>query len=309
MVEKTKEVEDVVRDYLNYLEVIQEMSKGTVKLYKINLNLFFKFIRSMYKFKDKKLAEELIKSIELEDIYEFLKYIKDTRNNSAASRSNKIATMRSFFKYCKEKIEIIDVNPCDKLEAPRIPKKQINYLTLEEAQKLLESVKSRNYERDFCIITIFLNCGLRLSELCNIKIDDIKEDTLVVRGKGNKDRTVYLNESCIKALKTYKKVRKESECTYLFLSERNKQISRGQVENIIKKSIENAGLDSKKYTVHKLRHTAATLLHKYGDVDIRTLQKILGHKNISTTTIYTHVDDESVRQAVRLNPLNNFIFC
>ena len=301
---ETKDVEQIMNEYLNYLSVIQEMSKGTIKLYRTNLKIFFEFIRSMDKFKDKEFNEEIIKVIELNDLFEFLNYIKDERGNSPTSRANKIATLRSFFKYCKDTIEIISINPCDKLEAPKQAKKQINYLTLEEAQLLLNSVDSRNYERDFCIITLFLNCGLRLRELCNIKLTDIKNDLLVVRGKGNKDRTVYLNESCLEAISTYKQVRKESESTYLFLSERGNPICNMQVENIVRKSVKNAGLDETKYTPHKLRHTAATLLHKYGDVDIRTLQKILGHKNIATTTIYTHVDDESIRKAVKANPLN-----
>ena len=302
MTERT--IEEIVHEYLNYLSVIQEMSKGTINQYKSNLKIFFEFIRSTDKFKDKEFNEEIIKEIELNDLYEFLKYIKDERGNSPASRANKIASLKSFFKYCKKKIKIIKIDPCDELEAPQIPKKQINYLTLEESQKLLECIDSRNYERDFCILTIFLNCGLRLSELCNIKLTDIKKDLLVVRGKGNKDRTVYLNESCLEAINTYKEVRRESVSTYLFLSERGNPICNMQVENIVRKSVKNAGLDVTKYTPHKLRHTAATLLHKYGDVDIRTLQKILGHKNIATTTIYTHVDDESVRKAVKANPLN-----
>lgn len=301
---KTKDIEQIMNEYFNYLSVIQEMSPGTVKLYKGNLKLFFEFIKIMDKFKGKQLNEDAIREIELNDLYEFLNYVKEERGNSASSRANKIATLRSFFKYCKDKLEIISVNPCDKLKSPKQAKKQVDYLTLEESQRLLASIDSRNYERDFCIITIFLNCGLRLSELCNIKLTDIKEDTLVVRGKGNKDRTVYLNESCLSAINTYKEARKKSENTYLFLSERGNQISNRQVENIIKCSIINAGLDPEKYTVHKLRHTAATLLYKHANVDIRTLQKILGHKNIATTTIYTHVDDESVRKAVKANPLN-----
>lgn len=302
MTERT--IEEIVHEYLNYLSVIQEMSKGTINQYKSNLKIFFEFIRGIDKFKHREFNEKIIKEIELNDLYEFLKYIKDERGNSPASRANKIASLKSFFKYCKKKIKIIQIDPCEELEAPQIPKKQINYLTLEESQKLLESIDSRNYERDFCIITIFLNCGLRLSELCNIKLTDIKEDTLVVRGKGNKDRTVYLNESCLFSINTYKEARKKSENTYLFLSERGNQISNRQVENIIKCSIINAGLDPEKYTVHKLRHTAATLLYKHANIDIRTLQQLLGHKNIATTTIYTHVDDENVRRAVKANPLN-----
>ena len=182
-------IEEIVHEYLNYLSVIQEMSKGTINQYKSNLKIFFEFIITLNKFKDREPNEDVIKEIELNDIYEFLKYIKDERRNSPASRANKIASLKSFFKYCKKKLKIIKTDPCEELEAPQLPKKQINYLTLEEAQKLLESVGSRNYERDFCIITIFLNCGLRLSELCNIKLTDIKEDTLRITGKGNKGAT------------------------------------------------------------------------------------------------------------------------
>ena len=209
MTERT--IEEIVHEYLNYLSVIQEMSKGTINQYKSNLKIFFEFIRGIDKFKHREFNEKIIKEIELNDLYEFLKYIKDERGNSASSRANKIASLKSFFKYCKKKIKIIQIDPCDELETPQIPKKQINYLNLEEAQLLLKCVDSRNYERDFCIINIFLNCGLRLSELCNIKLTDIKKDTLVVRGKGNKDRTVYLNESCLFSINTYKEVRKESE--------------------------------------------------------------------------------------------------
>lgn len=297
-------LDKIFNQYFNYLEIIKERSSRTIYVYKSNLEMFFNFLKSEDKFKDKDFDEELIKDINLDDVYEFLKYIKNCRNNSPSSRANKIAALRSFFKYCKDKIEIIDCNPCDKLEIPKLPKKQISYLTLDEAQRLLESVDGRNYERDFCIVTVFLNCGLRLSELCNIKINDIKNDILVVRGKGDKDRTVYLNESCIKSIRAYMRVRSSEESPFLFLSERKTKISNRQVENIIKNSVENAGLDSRRYTVHKLRHTAATLLYKYGNIDIRTIQMILGHNNISTTTIYTHVDDESLRMAVKSNPLN-----
>lgn len=301
---ETKDVFDIIDEYATYLSVIHEKSKGTVKMYTVNLKLFFEFIKKQDKFKSIQSGEEIIKAIELDDLYEFINYSKNKRKNSASTRANKIAAIKSFFKYCKEKLKIISYNPCSELEAPKIAKRQINYLTLEESQKLLESVDSRNYERDFCIVTFFLNCGLRLNELCNIRVKDIRKDILVVRGKGDKDRSVYLNESCLKALNKYMEVRKELKNEFLFLSERGNLISNRQVQNIIHNSIINAGLDPNKYTVHKLRHTAATLLFKYGNVDIRTLQKILGHKNIATTTIYTHVDDESVRRAVKANPLN-----
>lgn len=183
------------------------------------------------------------------------------------------------------------------------------YLTLEESQKLLSSIESRNKERDYCIITLFLNCGIRLSELCNIKIDDIRKDILLVTGKGNKERSIYLNDSCLKSIDEYMKVRDEmtgiKDPEYLFLSEQRTRINKRTVQRTVKKYIESAGLDPSKYSTHKLRHTAATLLYKYANVDIRSLQEILGHENIATTTIYTHVDEEQIREALRANPLND----
>lgn len=299
-----KEVPEIVKNYLDYLTVIQGRANSTIYAYKLDLMLMINFFKTKDKFKEIEDQEEFIRLVELKDLYEFLAYIKNERDNSSFTRSRKIATMKSFFNYCETKIKIISYNPCRELETPKKPSKQINYLTLDEAEKLLSSIDKRNGERDFCIITLFLNCGLRLSELCNIKILDIRNDILVVRGKGDKDRTVYLNEKCIKAINTYLEVRPEIKNKFLFLSERKNHLSKRQIQHIVKKCIGNANLDTHKYTTHKLRHTAATLLYKYANVDIRTIQQILGHKNIATTTIYTHVDDESVRRAVNSNPLN-----
>jgi integrase/recombinase XerD len=300
-----KETPDIVKSYLDYLTVIKGRAKSTTYAYKLDLMLLLDFFKTKDKFKDMEFNENFIKEIELKDLYEFLAHVKNERENNSATRSRKIATLKSFFNYCETKLKIITYNPCRELESPKQPSKQINYLTLEEAELLLSSIDDRrNRDRDFCMITLFLNCGLRLSELCNIKIVDIRKDILVVRGKGDKDRTVYLNDKCISAINSYLEVRPDVKENFLFLSERKIQLSKRQIQHIVKRCISNADLDTNKYTTHKLRHTAATLLYKHANVDIRTIQQILGHKNISTTTIYTHVDDEIVRKAINSNPLN-----
>lgn len=206
---------------------------------------------------------------------------------------------------------MITENPALELESPKINKRHPVYLTLNQSIHLLESLNKndKNYSRDYCILMFFLNCGMRLSELCSIQIDKIRDDTLTIIGKGNKERTVYLNDACLKALANYLNVRDDSKALpdnkkFLFLSSRNVPINKRTVEIMIKKHITNAGLTDDKYTPHKLRHTAATLMYKYGNVDIRSLQSILGHTNISTTQIYTHVDDDSLRDAVKSNPLS-----
>jgi site-specific recombinase XerD len=300
-----KETPGIIKGYLDYLTVIKGRAKSTTYSYKVDLMLLVDFFKTKDKFKDMKFDENFIKEIELKDLYEFLAHVKNERENNSATRSRKIATLKSFFDYCETKIKIITYNPCRELETPKKPSKQINYLTLEEAELLLSSIDDRrNRDRDFCMITLFLNCGLRLSELCNIKIVDIRKDILVVRGKGDKDRTVYLNDKCISAINSYLEVRPDIKNDFLFISEKKNQLSKRQIQHIVKRCISNADLDTRKYTTHKLRHTAATLLYKHANVDIRTIQQILGHKNIATTTIYTHVDDESVRKAINSNPLN-----
>ena len=299
-----RDLPDIIRDYEDYLIIIQEKAESTVKSYIGDLMLFINFLKTKNNFKNIPVDNVFINKIELHDIYSFLSYVKRERNNSAYARARKIASIKSFFKYCETKLRIIENNPCHELEIPKLGKHQIQYLSLEESQKLLTNIVGRNKERDYCILTLFLNCALRLSELCNIKVSDIKDDMLVVRGKGDKDRTVYLNEKCIKSLEEYKKIRNKNKSDYLFLSERKKKISKREVQYIVKKNIIDKKLDKNKYSTHKLRHTSATLLYKYGKVDISTIQKILGHKNISTTQIYTHVDEETLRRAVKLNPLN-----
>lgn len=308
-------------EFLNYLSIIRGKSNNTVDGYRIDLTMLFRFLK-LYKglcprsieFEDipiNEIDDNFIRSIKLSDLYAFLSFLEKQRNNSAYARARKVASIKSFFKYLNTKTRILDENPASDLETPKINKRNPVYLTLEESKGLLRSMDEnhKHYKRNLCIITLFLNCGLRLSELCSINISRIKGDTLTIVGKGNKERTVYLNKACLKVISEYMQERSLIDIPVehkdaLFISERKSRINKRTVEIIVKKYIEMAGLDKTKYTPHKLRHTAATLMYKHGNVDIRSLQKILGHENISTTQIYTHVDDERLREAVSSNPLN-----
>lgn len=299
-----REIPEIILSYKDYLTIIQEKAKSTVYAYIVDIMLLMDYLKTKEKYQGLEVSEKFVKLIELKDLYGFLSYLKNDRDNNSFARARKIAAMKSFFKYCETKLKILEENPCKDLEVPKQPSKQINYLTLEQSQSLLKDIVGRNKERDLAILTLFLNCGLRLSELCNIRLKDIREDILVVRGKGDKDRTVYLNDKCLEVLNIYIEERKNIKHSYLFLSERKKQISKRDVQYIVQKNLESTGLDTSKYSTHKLRHTAATLLYKHSNVDIRTIQKILGHENIGTTQVYTHVDDEQVRKAINSNPLN-----
>ncbi|MBM7869043.1 site-specific recombinase XerD [Clostridium pascui] len=310
-------------DFLNYLETIKGKSSNTIKGYKVDLTMFFRFLK-LYKgiHKDDTMEFEeisindidndFLRKIKLTDLYAFMSFLEKYRDNSAYARARKVATLRSFFKYLHVKAKILDENLALELEKPKIDKRNPAYLTLEESKKLLSVIDGPNQARDYCVITLFLNCGLRISELCSINISKIKGDILTIIGKGNKERTVYLNKACIKAIDNYLKVRNEyldkippEHRDVLFLNKDKKGISKRSIEVMVKKYIGKAGLDMDKYTPHKLRHTAATLMYKHGNVDIRSLQQILGHENISTTQIYTHVDNERLREAVKSNPLSD----
>lgn len=319
---KNNNLPESLVDFLNYLETIKSTSINTIDGYRIDLTIFFRFMM-IYKgkvnsdsveFEDIDISvidDEFLGGIKLRDLYAFLSFTEKYRDNSSYARARKVATLKSFFKFLFGKAKVITENPALELESPKINKRHPVYLTLNQSIHLLESLNKndKNYSRDYCILMFFLNCGMRLSELCSIQIDKIRDDTLTIIGKGNKERTVYLNDACLKALANYLNVRDDSKALpdnkkFLFLSSRNVPINKRTVEIMIKKHITNAGLTDDKYTPHKLRHTAATLMYKYGNVDIRSLQSILGHTNISTTQIYTHVDDDSLRDAVKSNPLS-----
>lgn len=312
-----------LKEFLAYMQNIKNRSKATIHEYYYDLRNALRFLK-LYKIDKVKLEKinnqilnetditnldiNFVKTITLQDLYEYLNYLSNICMDKPTTRSRKVAALKSFFNYLTIKQKVLDKNPTVELETPKLSKRLPKYLTLDESLSLLKSIDGKFQKRDFCIITLFLNCGLRLSELVSINIKDIKEDVLTVIGKGDKERSIYLNKACQDAIKEYIAVRpkdslKDREA--LFISERGTRIGRRTVEIMVKKYIEEAGLDPKKYSPHKLRHTAATLMHKYGGVDIRSLQQILGHESISTTEIYTHVDSEDVKKALESNPLNN----
>jgi len=310
---------DIAVEFLNYMLTIRNKSEKTVQEYYYDLRTFFRYIKLTKHpgFKDadfdtidvRDITLDDIKKIDLSDLYSFMSYTSRMRDNTAVTRARKVASLRSFYKYLFSKVKLIDYNPAAELESPKIVHRLPRYLNVDESIQLLESVEGDNKERDYAILALFLNCGLRLSELVGINLSDIRGDTLTVIGKGNKERTIYLNQACLDAINAYLRVRpvegvKDKKA--LFLSERKQRISPKTVQYLVKKYIGKAGLDTRKYSTHKLRHTAATLMYKHGNVDIRALQAILGHQSIATTEIYTHIDDEQLRRAVDSNPLSRY---
>lgn len=314
---------EFINSFLDYSITILNKSPNSIKEYNYDLAMFFKYMKIHFKMTNETDFDKInindfdidtLKRITLEDIHSFISYIAVNNHSKASTRARKISTIRIFFKYLAVKEKLIDVNPAQNLETPKQDKRMPKYLSLEDSQKLLEIASNednRNAERDFAIITLFLNCGMRLSELVSINIKDIKFDDakMTVIGKGNKERTIYLNNACMQAIKSYLEIRPNEGIDYkskdaLFLSERKERISKRTVQHIVEKELRQAGLDTSKYSTHKLRHTAATLMYQYGQVDIRALQELLGHASISTTEIYTHVANEQVRNAVESNPLN-----
>lgn len=320
-----EEAPEIIRKFLIYHETIKGHSKKTVEEYYLDLRTFFRYLKlsrglvsrsaelDSIDIRDIDLA--FIKNVSLSDIYDFLGFLSRDRavhGNSkasayglnAASRARKISTIRSFYKYLYTKEKLLDENPVKDLDSPKLVKTLPRYLTLDESVRLLENVDGKNAERDFCILTLFLNCGLRISELVGLNISDIRTDSLRVLGKGSKERIVFLNDACVSAINSYLPIRAKTPANTqaLFVSSRRERISRSTVHSLVKKHLDEAGIDSSKYSAHKLRHTAATLMLQNG-VDVRTLQELLGHEHLNTTQIYTHVENDSLREAAQRSPL------
>ncbi|WMM26523.1 tyrosine recombinase XerC [Tissierella sp. MB52-C2] len=312
----------LLEDYLNYMETIKGVSPNTVKEYFFDLRTFFRFIKTRYRLVEQDIEFDqidisdvdldLISKLRIQDMHAYISYADKKRDNNNYTKSRKVASLRSFFDYLYSKVSLIDHNPAEALEFPKKENRHPVYLTLEQSELLLNNVlenKNEEYrKRDYAIIMLFLNCGLRLSELASIDIDKIKDnDTLSIIGKGNKERTVFLNDGCVFAIKDYLAVRpKESkDKKAMFISKRKNRMSNRAIQHMIDRYLEKSGLDPSIYSTHKLRHTAATLMYKYGNVDIRALQELLGHESVSTTQIYTHIDDDRLRDAVKSNPLSN----
>ena len=311
-------IPDYAKNFLYYCRNIKNMSEKTVNEYYLDLRIFFRYLKiyktdfnSSIPFNEIDASDvkiDVLEKINLTDLYEYLNYINIERNENVAARNRKISSLKSFFKYlCKQ--GLLDNNPTTYLDAPKKPKELPIYLSIEECMALLENIDGTNKIRNYAIITLFLNCGLRLSELVNINIKNITGTTLRVVGKGNKTRDVHLNSACINAINEYLKIRPNEGISYedrdaLFISRHNKRISRRMVQTLVSNYIEKANLSNEKYSTHKLRHTAATLMHQNG-VDIRVLQEILGHENLGTTQIYTHLESKQIQDAMEKNPLNS----
>ena len=327
MVDYRTEAPQILRDFLAYHETVKAHSRRTVDEYFLDLRNFFRYMKQI---RDPALAGkpldeidimdvdlDFVASITLTDIYGYMAYLsrdrvqnQNSRNPeyglNAASRARKIATIRSFYNYLTNKMHLLRENPVKDIDSPKLKKNLPKYLTLDESIQLLDSVDGKNQERDYCILTLFLNCGLRISELVGLNLNDIQEDALRVLGKGNKVRIIYLNEACQGALRQYLAVRRPirgKDANALFLSSQNERISRSTVHAMVKKRLAEAGIDASQYSSHKLRHTAATLMLQNG-VDVRAVQEVLGHDHLNTTEIYTHVDNESLRVAAKANPLS-----
>ena len=318
------EVFPVLEQYSNYMLAVLGRAELTVTEYKYDIICFFRFWKRDHgkvgkdiAFDEIDISDITVRDIErvtTDDLLVFLIWLNREKNLSNSSRARRIASLKSFFKYCHSKKHLIEDNPAYDLETPKIGKRNPKYLTLEQSTELLKTAydaPTESNERDYCMLTLFLNCGMRLSELRGIDIDDIHDTVLTVIGKGNKERTIYLNKACLDAIEDWMKARanikiKPDHSKALFVSKRGTRISDDMIQISIKRLMAQAGIDTKVYSVHKLRHTAATLMYKYGHVDIRNLQQILGHQSVSTTQIYTHVDDEQLQQAVESNPLAGF---
>jgi integrase family protein len=318
----------VLIDYLNYLKSIRGLSLTTIKEYSYDLEVFFEYqiIRKIYygdrlsyerNFKDseinKILNPDFLGNLTITDFYSYLSYLDNEKNDNPTTRSRKISALKSFYNYLYQEIEVIDKNITVKLKNPKISKRQPVYLTLDETEKLISVINTEKNDflraRDLAIVFTFLTTGMRLSELVSINVDDIENDHFSIIGKGNKERTIYLTENALRLIHHYIKVRNDYlEDKYvdaLFVSTRKKRISNRTVQSTIEKYLEKAGFDTSIYSTHKLRHTAATLMYRYGNVDIRALKDILGHTSISTTQIYTHLEDEDLKKAIDKNPLSN----
>ncbi|MEG1427183.1 MAG: tyrosine recombinase XerC [Oscillospiraceae bacterium] len=310
----------IVKQYALYQRNIRGRSAKTVEEYCLDLRTFFRFMKRFKGLEPvnrpiKDICVEdidlaFIKNITTNDIFEFMNYVTDERNNISSTRQRKSSSLKGFFAYLTIHERLLIENPTETLSAPKKKKSLPKYLSLEQSIELLNAPEGVNKERDYCMLTIFLNCGLRLSELVGINMTDVISGTssLRVLGKGNKERIVYLNDACFSAIEAYIKVRPKDHVKdkkALFLSSRLTRISPKTVQFIVNTCLAKIGLEGAGYSVHKLRHTAATLMYQYGGVDIRVLQDILGHENLGTTEIYTHLSSKQMEAAAKSNPLSS----
>ena len=314
----------VLREFLSYHETIKGQSQRTISEYYLDLRMFLRFMRLI---KDEMpyntpldsisiqdLDIKFIKIITITDIFDFLSYLANDRQSElsvdpgigAAARARKLSAIKSFYKYLTVRTKLLTVNPVKDVEFPKIRKSLPKYLTLEESRRLLSSVRGVNEKRDYAILMLFLNCGIRRSELVGLNLSDVYEDRIRVTGKGNKERIVYFGSACKAAIDEYLPERNKkvlSDNRALFGSRDNNRISVTAVHRLVKKHMLAAGLDPSQYSAHKLRHTAATLMVSNG-VDIKTVQEVLGHEHLNTTEIYTHIENTELKIAAEANPIS-----
>lgn len=324
MAQRYSDCPQIVRDFLSYQESIKGQSRLTVSEYALDLRMFLRFIKLMRcempyntPLEDIPILDvddAFVESVSTAEIYDFLSYLANDRENpdsgsdgiSSASRARKLSAIKSFYKYLTVSAKRITNNPVKDMEFPKIRINLPKYLSLEESKALLRSVSGPNQARDFAILMLFLNCGIRRSELVGLNLSDVYEDRIRVVGKGNKERIVYMGSSCRKAIDRYLEERNQmilSDNKALFGSRDHNRISVTAVHRLVKKHLLEAGLDSDQFSAHKLRHTAATLMLSNG-VDLKTLQEVLGHENLNTTQIYTHIENTDKKIAAEANPLS-----
>lgn len=311
------DIPDDVIDYLHYLDFVKLRSPRTVNGYYLDLRGFFRFMMIQWHLASPSVPPEQIdlthistdqiRGIKKRDIFAYLEYARGAENSSRA-RARKLSALRGFFGYLCTQVNRLTENPTENISLGSPKKAMPKYLTLEETNSLLNNIQSDFYERDYCILTLFLNCGMRLAELITIDLGDFRDDTIRIMGKGGKERLVYLNDACKDALTHYLKCRAAlpnlADKQALFVSKRTgKRLSARRVEQIVERCLQSAGLSGQGYSPHKLRHTAATLMYQYGNVDMLALKEILGHENVSTTQIYTHINQQKLREAVASSPL------
>lgn len=317
----------LLRDFLTYHENIKGQSSKTIQEYYLDLRMFLRFMVLMKQEMpyDTPLDSIVIKQIDLSflesistsDVFDFLSYLANDRVKfedsqseetgiGAAARARKLSAIKSFFKYLTVRTKQLKENPVQDLEFPKIRKSLPKFLTMEECTRLLQSVQGPNARRDFAILMVFLNCGIRRAELVGLNLTDIYEDRIRVVGKGNKERIVYMGSACKRAIDDYLKERRQivlSDNRALFGSRDKNRISVSAVHRLVKKHMLAAGLDATQFSAHKLRHTAATLMLSNG-VDVKTVQEVLGHENLNTTQIYTHIENTELKIASEANPIS-----
>ena len=309
-----------LEDFLTNMRLIRNRADRTEEAYYIDIRTFLRYLRIKHRdvpagteWGDIKIADvplEFVENFNLNDAHVYLRFLKDKRGNETATRARKCSALKQFYNYLHKKAKLIENDPMVDLELPTVKNKLPKFLSLEDSNKLLDSIDSRFKARDYCIILLFLNCGMRLSELVALDIADYSRDNRTLRlfGKGSKERIIYLNDACIEALNDYIDNNRPNETAVdrsaIFLSANKTRINKRRVQQIVEENLARAGLSNLGITTHKLRHTAATLMYQYGGVDTLVLKEQLGHKSVGTTEIYTHLSSENLRKAAEANPLS-----